>query len=72
MCPFTSSDGHNFPRLVEESDPGVAAMVEDIGLQGEPRSEALVSRKERRMKNVGLPEDQQMTEVCMDQSGFSR
>jgi hypothetical protein len=34
MCPFTSSDGHNFPRLVEEAVPGVAAMVEDIGLQG--------------------------------------
>ena len=30
MYPFTSSDGHDFPGLVDEAVPGVAAMVEDI------------------------------------------
>ena len=38
----------------------------------EPRSVALVSRKERQMENVGLPKDQKMTEVRIEQSGFSR
>ncbi len=30
MDPFTGSDLHDFPGLVDEAVPGVAAMVEDI------------------------------------------
>ncbi len=30
MCPLTGSDGHDFPRLVYEAVPGVAAVLEDI------------------------------------------
>ncbi len=30
MCPLTGSDRHDFPGLVDETVPGVAAVVEDI------------------------------------------
>ena len=30
MSPFSVSDGHDFPWLIEEVVPGVAAMVDDI------------------------------------------
>ncbi len=30
MCPLAHSDGHNFPRPLDEVVPGVTAMVEDI------------------------------------------
>jgi hypothetical protein len=30
MCPLPQSDGHDDPRLVDESVPGIAAVVEDI------------------------------------------
>ncbi len=30
MCPLAHSDGHNFPRPVDEVVPGVTAMVDDI------------------------------------------
>src|SRR3954454_25157888 len=35
MCPFTQSDGHDCPGLIEELVPGVTAMVEDVGVGAE-------------------------------------
>src|SRR3954470_19048088 len=29
-CPIAAGDGHDFPRLVEERVPGVAAVVDDV------------------------------------------
>ncbi len=30
MGPFASPDGHDFPRLIDELVPGLAAQVDDI------------------------------------------
>jgi hypothetical protein len=29
-CPIAASDGHDFPRLVDERVPGEAAVIDDI------------------------------------------
>jgi hypothetical protein len=29
-CPVAQTDGHDLPRLIDESVPGVAAVVDDI------------------------------------------
>jgi hypothetical protein len=29
-CPIAASDGHDFPRLIDERVPGVAAVVDDV------------------------------------------
>ena len=32
MCPIAQSDGHDAPGLIDELVPGVAAVVDDVGL----------------------------------------
>ena len=32
MCPFAQSDGHDAPGLFDEGVPGVATVVEDVGI----------------------------------------
>jgi hypothetical protein len=29
-CPVAAGDGHDFPRLIDEGVPGVAAVIDDI------------------------------------------
>ena len=30
MCPWTETDGHDFPGLIDEFVPGEAAVIDDI------------------------------------------
>jgi hypothetical protein len=30
MCPLAQSDGHDFPRAIDQRIPGVAAVIDDI------------------------------------------
>jgi hypothetical protein len=30
MCPLAQSDGHDFPRAVDEGIPSIAAVIDDI------------------------------------------
>jgi hypothetical protein len=29
-CPIAARDGHDFPRLIDERVPGVAAVIDDV------------------------------------------
>ena len=52
--PVPEADGHDEPGLVDEAVPGVAAVIDDVGVGGDTRLDNQLSRRNCQMFSTGF------------------